>query len=113
MSEKGREKQVGKTDTRMIDESFISQNRFVGVAQQMDGWLVLRQNPPAATSKLGVPIAQCAGWPYQPPRLDLELSGRERKISSTQPRKDVDTKSLPCPPGVHLSLAALLLCHVS
>ena len=61
MSEKGQEKQVGKTDTRMIDESFISQNRFVGVAQQMDGWLVLRQNPPAATSKLGVPIAQCAG----------------------------------------------------
>ena len=69
MSEKGEEKQVGKTDTRMIDESFISQNRFVGVAQQMDGWLVLRQNPPAATGKLGVPIAQCAGWPYQPPRL--------------------------------------------
>ena len=69
MSEKGQKKQVGKTDTRMIGESFISQNRFVGVAQQMDGWLVLRQNPPAATSKLGVPIAQCAGWPYQPPRL--------------------------------------------
>ena len=44
---------------------------------------------------------------------DLELSGRERKISSTQLRKDVDTKSLPCPPGIHLSLAALLLCHVS
>ena len=40
MPEKGLEKQVGKTDTRVIDESFISQNKFLELHSK---WLVLRQ----------------------------------------------------------------------
>ena len=36
----GEEKQVGKTDTRVIDESFISQNKLLELHSK---WLVLRQ----------------------------------------------------------------------
>ena len=37
---RGEEKQVGKTDTRVIDESFISQNKLLELHSK---WLVLRQ----------------------------------------------------------------------
>ena len=50
---KGQEKQVGKTDTRVIDESFISQNKLLELHIK---WLVLRQKGTAC---------RLAGWECQ------------------------------------------------
>ena len=50
---KGQEKQVGKTDTRVIDESFISQNKLLELHIK---WLVLRQKGTACC---------LAGWECQ------------------------------------------------
>ena len=50
---KGQEKQVGKTDTRVIDESFISQNKLLELHIK---WLVLRQKGTAY---------RLAGWECQ------------------------------------------------
>ena len=67
---KGEEKEVGKTDTRVINESFISQNKLLEL--QHIKWLVLRQKGDS------LPLA---GWECQL-RSALALSATSASLNS-------------------------------
>ena len=67
---KGEDKEFGKIDTRVIDESFISQNKLLEL--QHIKWLVLRQKGTAC---------RLAGWECQL-RSALALSATSASLNS-------------------------------